>query len=669
MAKSRTQEQNPDMSEKTKSPASLNVEALILDAIFETAAAGILSITSKGIIRAVNAAACKMFDYSADELVGQNVSILMHGKDRENHDDYITRYLTTGQSRIIGIGREVSGRRKDGGIFPLHLSIGEFSVEGETFFAGVLIDLSKQKAAEERLAHQEALFRAAYQCLPDPVIITDQDNRISMVNPAFTRVFGYGLESLSGNRTEHLFARREDWINVCLSQLGPCGPGTELPSRELEFRRASGEVFPGAVVSTSIETESKQTLGRLALIRDISIERWQEAQLMQAQRMEAIGQLTGGIAHDFNNILTVVIGNVELLEMRVRGDEATLALAREAHEAAEMGARLTDRLLTFGRRQLLETRRINLNEFVLGLMEILRRAIGEDIDVSTSLSTDLDLTEVDPGEVENAVLNLAINARDAMPRGGRLVIETRNVEITQSASVGLPELAPGRYVVLTVSDTGHGMTPEVKARAFEPFFTTKSGGGTGKGTGLGLATIYGFVNQSGGHVTITSAPDEGTMVELYLPAIPAPKVVAADKIEVGVEVPDGGGRRILVVEDNDSVRRLTCRRLSEFGYQVTEAANAVEALEVLAQDPDFDLVFSDIVMPGGLSGVDLAREIAHHFPHVHILLTTGYAEEMLHSPDEGWPMPALLRKPYSQAELAHRIADTLGEGRIKPASR
>ncbi len=171
------------------------------------------------------------------------------------------------------------------------------------------------------------------------------------------------------------------------------------------------------------------------------------------------------------------------------------------------------------------------------------------------------------------------------------------------------------------------------------------------------------------YINVGAYVDEGTMVELYLPAIPAPKVVAADKIEVGVEVPDGGGRRILVVEDNDSVRRLTCRRLSEFGYQVTEAANAVEALEVLAQDPDFDLVFSDIVMPGGLSGVDLAREIAHHFPHVHILLTTGYAEEMLHSPDEGWPMPALLRKPYSQAELAHRIADTLGEGRIKPASR
>lgn len=657
------------MNEKNTSPTSPNVEALILDAIFESAAAGILSITSEGIIRTVNAAACKMFGYVADELIGKNVSVLMHGDDRDRHDAYIKRYLTTGQSRIIGLGREVSGRRKDGGPFPLHLSIGEFTVEGKTFFTGVLIDLSKQKAAEERLAHQEALFRSVYECLPDPVVITDPIHRINMVNPAFTRVFGYHLSDINGESTERLFARGEDLINLCQQLSGVCGPADDIPYRELDFQRSTGEVFPAALVSTSIETEGKRALGRMALIHDISAERRQEAQLMQAQRMEAIGQLTGGIAHDFNNILTVVIGNVELLEMRLGANEETLMLAREAREAAEIGARLTDRLLTFGRRQMLETKRINLNEFVLGLMEILRRAIGEDIDVSTSLSTDLDLAEVDAGEVENAVLNLAINSRDAMPRGGRLVFETRNVVLDDAAVAAMPELQPGRYVVLAVSDTGHGMTPDVKSRAFEPFFTTKSGGGTGKGTGLGLATIYGFVKQSGGHATITSAPNQGTMVELYLPAIPAPETVFVDAVNSGrAKVPEGNGRRILVVEDNESVRRLTCRRLLELGYETAEASNAVAALEILAHDPTFDLVFSDVVMPGGLSGVELARELAHHFPHVHVLLTTGYAEVMLHLPDEDWPMPGLLRKPYSQADLAHVIADALSEGR-KPAQR
>ncbi|MGD9669465.1 MAG: PAS domain S-box protein [Hyphomicrobiaceae bacterium] len=655
------------MNDKDNVPASPSVEALILDAIFASAAAGIVSITSTGIMRTINAAACKMFGYTAGELIGQNVKVLTWGEDRSNHDAYMKRYLRTGESRIIGIGREVTGRRKDGVLFPLHLSIGEFAVEGETFFTGVLIDLSKQKAAEERLAHQEALFRAVYECLPDPVVISDTEHRIRMINPAFTRVFGYRLQDLEGRQTEHLFAQREDWLHACARLAGHCDPAAGPPIRVQDFRRANGDVFPGAVVSTAIETQGKRALGHLDLIRDISVERRQEAQLMQAQRMEAIGQLTGGIAHDFNNILTVVIGNVELLEMRLRKDEDTLALAREAREAAEMGARLTDRLLTFGRRQMLETRRINLNEFVLGLMEILRRAIGEDIDVSTSLSTDLDLTEVDPGEVENAVLNLAINARDAMPRGGRLVIETRNVELDEAAVAGTPELSPGRYVVLAVSDNGHGMSAEVKARAFEPFFTTKSGGSAGKGTGLGLATIYGFVKQSGGHATITSAPGEGTMVELFLPAVPAPERVAADSTKTGADVPEGNGRRVLVVEDNDSVRRLTCRRLAELGYMVAEAGNAVAALEILADDPAFDLVFSDIVLPGGLSGLDLARELALHLPHMHVLLTTGYAEEILHSPGEGWPMPAMLRKPYSQAELAHALADALAEARTAPA--
>lgn len=640
------------------SPAP-SVEALILDAILKSAAAGILSITSKGIIRTINAAACKMFGYAADELLGLNVAILMDGKDRAQHDAYIERYLRTGESRIVGIGREVTGRHKDGRLFPLHLSIGEFVVEGDTFFTGVLIDLTKQKAAEESLAHQQALFRAVYECLPDPVVITDTDYRVRTVNPAFTRVFGYSAEELAGQPPELLFARHEDWVNVCQRLAGHSCPTTEEPVREMEFRRADGEVFPGSVVSTGIETAGRRALGYLDLIRDISVERRQEAQLMQAQRMEAIGQLTGGIAHDFNNILTVVIGNVELLEMRLRENEAAMTLAREAREAAEIGARLTDRLLTFGRRQMLETRRINLNEFVLGIMEIVRRAIGEDIDVSTSLSADLDLTEVDPGEVENAVLNLAINARDAMPRGGRLVIETRNIELDASDAAKTPELSPGRYVVLSVSDTGHGMAPEVKARAFEPFFTTKGQGGAGKGTGLGLATIYGFVKQSGGHATITSGAGEGTTVELFLPAVPAPVAVAQTDPSANEVMPEGAGRRVLVVEDNDSVRRLTCRRLEELGYGVAQAGNAVEALEVLAEDTGFDLVFSDIVMPGGLSGVDLAREVSQHFPHVRVLLTTGYAEEMLHSVDGHVPMPGLLRKPYSQADLARAIAAAL----------
>jgi PAS domain S-box-containing protein len=643
-----------------------SIDALTLDAILETAAAGIVSIDARGIMRTVNPATQRLFGYTRAELIGRNVSMLTGGSDRANHDHYIQRYLRTRESRIMGVGREVTGVRKDGTAFQLHLSIGEFVVGGETFFTGVLIDLTKEKRAEQSLAHQQALFRAVFDCLPDPLLIRDVDNKVQKVNPAFTRTFGLTPDDLVGGCDRALFASDADWQRHHAMRGTPCTATPDFSQHVIDFRRAGGEVFPGAVVSTEIATPERQRLGFLELIRDISGERRREAQLMQAQRMEAIGQLTGGIAHDFNNILTVVLGNVELIEMRLGGNDAMLSLAREAREAAEIGARLTDRLLTFGRRQLLETRRINLNEFVLGLIELLRRSIGEDIDLSTALASNLALTEVDPGQVENALLNLAINARDAMPKGGRLVIETRNVTLGADALATTPELSPGRYVVLSVSDTGHGMTPDVKARAFEPFFTTKA---TGKGSGLGLATIYGFAKQSGGHVTITSAVGRGTTVELFLPAV-AETVEEHTVAPTATGAPLGGGRRVLVVEDNDSVRRLTSRRLVELGYVVDEAPSAVEALEVLASHSGYDLVFTDVVMPGGLSGLDLAREVSHHFPHIAVVLTTGYAEQMLTDADLAHTEHVLIRKPYHQVTLARALAEALEQhGAVSGHSR
>ena len=635
--------------------ATSSIDALKLDAILETAAAGIVSIDSRGIMRTVNPATLRLFGYTRAELIGRNVSMLTGRVDRERHDHYIQRYLATRESRIMGVGREVTGVRKDGTRFQLHLSIGEFVVGGETFFTGVLIDLTKEKLAEQSLAHQQALFRAVFDCLPDPLLIRDVDNRVQKVNPAFTRTFGLAPGDLTGGNDSALYASPAEWLRHEALRHTPCPSTSEISRNVIDFRRSSGEVFPGAVVSTEIATPERERLGFLELIRDISAERRREAQLMQAQRMEAIGQLTGGIAHDFNNILTVVLGNVELMEMRLAGNEALLSLAREAREAAEIGARLTDRLLTFGRRPLPETPRINLNEFVLGLIELLRRSIGQDIAPSTALSSHLALTEVDPGQVENALLNLAINARDAMPKGGRLVIETRNVVMDANAVAATPELSPGSYVVLSVSDTGHGMTPEVKARAFEPFFTTKA---TGKGSGLGLATIYGFAKQSGGHASIASAVGRGTTVELFLPAV-AETVEEHSPLPAATGAPLGEGRRVLVVEDNASVRRLTSRRLLELGYRVDEAPNAVEALEVLAAHSGYDLVFTDVVMPGGLSGLDLAREVSHHFPHIAVVLTTGYAEQMLNEGDLAHCGHMLIRKPYHQETLARTLADAL----------
>jgi PAS domain S-box-containing protein len=570
------------------------------------------------------------------------------------HDTYLAKYLETGQGRIIGIGREVAGLRKDGSTFPVHLWVGEFSVGETRYFTGTILDLSAQRAAEQRFEHEQALFRSIFRSLPDPLVICDTAGAIRLVNPSFTKVFGFTEPEVLGESVRRLFDRAEDAKPFLGADPGaPAAHGNHQAAR---FRRKSGQLFPATTVQAAIVGSSGSQLGRLVLIHDATTERQQEALLLQAQRLEAVGQLTGGVAHDFNNLLTVILGNIELLEPKL-ADALSQSLAGEAREAAEMGARLTDRLLTFARRQWLETQSINLNEFVLGLTELLRRTIGTSIDLSTALAPDLWPTMADPGQVESAVVNLVINARDAMPSGGRLVIETFNATLEAGDIVDVPGMAAGDYVVLSVNDTGHGMAPEVRAHAFEPFFTTKP---AGKGSGLGLATIYGFARQSGGNVTIYSEPGKGTIVNLYLPRAGRGTAEEIDS-QTTLELHAGRGETVLVVEDDDRVRRLAARRLKDLGYRVLEASHGAEALAILAGTPDIEIVFSDLVMPGGMSGFDLAGEARKRFPHVRIILTSGYSAELMNQADIAQLDLQVLRKPYRQSELARVFRAALAD--------
>jgi CheY-like chemotaxis protein len=368
--------------------------------------------------------------------------------------------------------------------------------------------------------------------------------------------------------------------------------------------------------------------------------------------MEAFGQLTGGVAHDFNNLLTIVTGNLELLGNEFGGGKSRAYLKRAA-EAAEMGAALTSRLLTFARRRRLSPQVLNLNELVLGLTELLNRSLGEPITLTTMLTGDLWPTRADPSEVENAILNLAINARDAMPHGGRLVIETCNVHVGEAADE--PGLHAGDYVRISVSDTGVGMSREVMERAFEPFFTTKE---PGRGTGLGLSTVYGFAEQSGGHASISSEIGEGTTVYLYLPrANDATKPVPG---ETTAEIPlSENSEVVLVVEDNPDIRELTLQRVEGLGYVVREAENGPAAVRILESGEVIDLIFSDIVMAGGMSGYELARWARLHVPSVKVLLTTGFAAEEATTHEVEVQGIQVLRKPYNRAELARMLREAL----------
>jgi signal transduction histidine kinase len=375
-------------------------------------------------------------------------------------------------------------------------------------------------------------------------------------------------------------------------------------------------------------------------------------QLRQSQKMEAIGQLTGGLAHDFNNMLSVIVGSLTLLKRRLARGEADVGkYVDTALEGADRAANLTHRLLAFSRRQPLAPQPVDANKLVAGMSDLLRRTIGEQIRVETVLAGGLWRTRVDRGELENAILNLAVNARDAMPDGGRLTIETANCHLDDSYASAHVEVPAGQYVLVAVTDNGCGMTPDVATNAFDPFFTTK---GAGKGTGLGLSQVHGFVKQSGGHVKIYSEPGEGTTIKLYLPRFHGAEEIAA------VRTVDGPGPRgdadtlILVVEDDDRARQVTAESLRELGYSVVHAGSAASALKILDAHPGVRLLFTDIVMPD-VNGRRLAEEALRRVPGLKVLYTTGYTPNAIVHNGVVDPGVQLISKPFTLEQLARKV--------------
>jgi len=492
------------------------------------------------------------------------------------------------------------------------------------------------------------------------IITIDTAGRMQSVNPATERLFGYGRDEMLGQNVKMLMPEpyRGEHDTYMTSYLATGRKKIIGIGREVLALRKDGSVFPVDLAVSEFEADGRRYFA--GIISDLSERKRVEEALLEserklarAQKLEAIGQLTGGIAHDFNNLLTVIIGNIELLGLHVQ-EGPQHDLLREAQEAAELGAELTDRLLTFARRRRLEPRTVQLNELVLQTTSLLKRTIGEHISLSALLAPDLWPTRSDPGQIESAIVNLALNARDAMPKGGKLVVETLNVTIDPDDELATPELSPGDYVQLSVSDSGAGMAPEVASRAFEPFFTTKS---RGHGTGLGLSMVYGFVKQSGGHATIYSEPGHGTTVKLYLPRADAPEHrpgAREAKTSQGT-----AGERILMVEDDERVRRLTAKRLRHLGYEVIEAEDGKQAIALMEAGTRFDLVFSDLVMPGGVSGYEVCRRAREIDPKVRTLLTSGYSEEILREEDGAETMPRVLRKPYRQTELDRALREVL----------
>ena len=413
-----------------------------------------------------------------------------------------------------------------------------------------------------------------------------------------------------------------------------------------ERRRAEAELIQ---LNSTLEERIRE--------RTAELER-QSMAVRQLQKMEAVGQLTGGVAHDFNNLLQVIVGNLELIRRTMELDPSRAHQAIQAAlKSARSGAAMTQRLLAFARKQALDPKPANLNALIGGLSDLLHRTLGETVEIETVLAAGLWRAEVDTNELERALLNLAVNARDALPDGGKLTIETANAHVDEAYTALNPDAVPGQYLVISVTDTGVGMSPQTLAQAFEPYFTTKP---VGQGTGLGLSQVYGFAKQSGGHAKLYSEAGVGTTVRIYLPRLHAEAVPSASASAAQAPEPERVARgTILVVEDDDAVRQLSVDALNDLGYVVLEAANGPNALRILTARADIDLLFTDVVLPGGLTGAQLAAQARGMQPELKVLFTTGYARNAIVHHGRLDPGVQLLTKPFSFADLTARIRDIL----------
>jgi PAS domain S-box-containing protein len=487
---------------------------------------------------------------------------------------------------------------------------------------------------------------------PFAIIGLAGDRTVMIWNRAAERIFGYSADETL-NRAYPLVPPEGQAEFDQIFQRSAAGE--RLRNVPVRRRRKDGALVDIVFSGAPLYDSDHRLRGIVFVLEDVTARKALEQQLRQAQKMEAIGQLTGGIAHDFNNLLGVIIGSLDLLREH-EADKESAELAQEALTGALRGAELTRRMLAFARRQPLQPKIVDLNETLPGITEMLRRTLGEDIIINTSPAGDLWPALADPSQVEDAILNLAVNARDAMPRGGRLVIETANARLDEIYAAQNSELAPGDYVMLSVTDSGTGMPAEVIERAFEPFFTTKE---AGRGTGLGLSMVYGFIKQSGGHVKIYSEPGHGTTVKLYLPK--AADGTTAPAISHGPVEQPAGNEMVLVVEDDAKLRSVALKLLRDLGYRVREADGAGSALAVLAESDDIDVLFTDVVMPNG-TGYDLARKARERHPQLKVLFTSGYSEHFIKNGDAAEFGAHLITKPYRKQELAVKLRSVLEEG-------
>ena len=623
----------------------------------------IYMLNPDGTVASWNAGARRFKGYSDQEILGQHFSRFYTEKDLAAGVPARALRTALEAGRFEDEGWRV---RKDGTQFWASVVIDPiYDDNGELFgFAKITRDITDKKLARDVLRHTEEQFRLLVESVVDYAIyMLSTEGVVTTWNAGARKIKGYTAEEIVGSHFSRFYTdddRRNGLPERILAQVRERG---RFEAEGLRVRK-DGSTFRASVVIDAIRDADGRLVGFAKITRDITertqLEDAREA-LQHSQRLEAVGKLTGGVAHDFNNILQVIGGSLQLLSGTVAGIPAAQRHLNMALSAVDRGGKLAAQLLAFARRQPLQPVVLNAGRVVRGLEELVQRAVGETVEVETAVSASLWNTLVDPHQLENVVLNLAINARDAMPGGGKLTIELSNTMLDDSYVSAAHEVPPGQYVLLAISDTGTGMAPEVLARAVEPFFTTK---GEGQGTGLGLSMAFGFVKQSGGHFRIYSEVGHGTTIKAYFPrSLDAEQALP----ETSTNEVRGGSETILVVEDDLNVQATVVGMLSELGYQVLRADNAEMALAVLRAGVRCDLLFTDVVMPGKIKSPDMARQAKALLPNLKVLYTSGYTQNAIIHGGRLDPGVELLSKPYRREKLAAKVRQMLGAQEPAPA--